>query len=315
MEYLLLIFSLLTIIKASDVLVDASVSIAERMKMPKILIALTIMAFSTCAPELAISFTSIAAKNGTIAFANVVGSCIVNILLVIGLAAVINPIKVKDTTIKKELPLLMLITLAFATTLLEGISSPGATNIFSRSRGVLFISLFSLFIVYIVQLVRKRTKTDEEIVSKYAMKRAIVYFILSIAAIIVSSDLLVDNAIAIAGKIGVSQKLITMVIIVIGTSLPELVMTSVAARKNEHEMAIGNIIGTNIFNICIVLGLPISLLGDVNIVGFNAIDIFFVAIAAVSLFFFANNGRKVSRREGIIMLGTFITYYTYLILS
>ena len=177
------------------------------------------------------------------------------------------------------------------------------------------LELFSLFVIYIVQLVRRRQKTDEEITSKYTMKRAITYFILSIAAIIVSSDLLVDNAIAIAGKIGVSQKLITMVIIVIGTSLPELVMTAMAARKNEHEMAIGNIIGTNIFNICIVLGLPISLLGDVAIVGFNVIDIFFVATAAVSLFFFANNGRKVSRREGIIMLGTFITYYTYLILS
>ena len=146
------------------------------------------------------------------------------------------------------------------------------------------------------------------------MKRAIVYFILSIAAIIVSSDLLVDSAITIAGQIGVSQKLITMVVIVIGTSLPELVMTSLAAKKNEHEMAIGNIIGTNIFNICIVLGLPITMLGDVQIIGFNVIDIAFIAIAAIMLFIFANNGRRVSRREGIVMIGTFIAYYTYLIL-
>lgn len=315
MEYILLIISLLAIIKASDILVDASVSIAERLKMPKILIALTIMAFSTCAPELAISFTSIADHNGTIAFANVVGSCIVNILLVIGVAAVINPIKVKDSTIKKELPLLLLITLAFATTLLEGISVSGSANIFTRSRGVLFISLFSLFIIYIVQLVRKRQKTNEEIESKYTMLQAITYFLLSIAVIIISSDLLVDNAIKIADQIGISQKVITMVVIVIGTSLPELIMTSIAAKKNEHEMAIGNIIGTNIFNICIVLGLPISLLGDVAIVGFNVIDIFFVALAAVLLFFFSNNERKVSRREGIIMLGVFITYYSYLIMS
>ena len=315
MEYALLIISLIIIVKASDILVDASVSIAERLKVPKILIALTIMAFSTCAPELAVSFTSIAGGNGTIAFANVIGSCIVNILLVIGVAAVINPIKVKDSTIKKELPLLMLITLAFSTTLLEGISSPTHYGIFSRSRGLLFVLLFSLFVIYIIQLVKQRHKVEGEIKAKYSMKKAVIYFIISIIAIILSSDLLVDNAILIAEKIGISQKLITMVIIVIGTSLPELVMTSLAARKNEHEMAIGNIIGTNIFNICIVLGLPITLLGDINIVGFNVIDIFFVAIAAVLLFFFANNGRRVSRREGIVMIGVFITYYTYLFLS
>jgi len=315
MEYTLLIISLIVIVKASDILVDASVSIAERLKVPKILIALTVMAFSTCAPELAVSFTSIAAGNGTIAFANVIGSCIVNILLVIGLAAVINPIKVKDSTIKKELPLLMLITLAFSTTLLEGISSPSHYGIFSRSRGLLFVLLFSLFVIYIIQLVKQRHKVEGNIEAKYSIKQAIIYFILSIIAIIISSDLLVDNAILIAEKIGISQKLITMVVIVIGTSLPELVMTSIAAYKNEHEMAIGNIIGTNIFNICIVLGLPITLLGDVNIVGFNVIDIFFVAIASVLLFFFANNGRRVSRREGIVMIGVFITYYTYLFLS
>lgn len=315
MEYILLIFSLLVIIKASDVLVDAAVSIAEKLKVPKILIALTIVAFSTCAPELAVSFTSIAAGNGTIAFANVVGSCIVNILLVIGVAAIINPIKVKDSTIKKELPLLMLITLAFSTTLLEGISSPKAAGIFSRSRGVLFLALFSLFVIYIIQLARKRNKNELDIETKYSMPRAIIYFLLSIIAIVISSDLLVDNAILISKNIGVSEKLITMVVIVVGTSLPELVMTIMSARKNEHEMAIGNIIGTNIFNVCIVLGLPISLLGEVAIVGFNAVDIFFLALAAVMLFFFANNGRRVSRLEGTIMVLTFITYYTYLFLS
>lgn len=315
MEYIVSIICLLIIIKASDVLVDAAVSIAEKLNVPKILIALTIVAFSTCAPELAVSFTSIAAKNGTIAFANVVGSCIVNILLVIGTSAMIRPIKVKDSTIKKELPLLMLITLAFAVTLLEGILSPKAAGMFSRGDGILFVSLFSLFVIYIIQLVRKRTKVETELETKYTVKAAIVFFVVSIIAIIISSDLLVDNAIIIADKIGVSQKLITMVVIVIGTSLPELVMTVMAAKKSEHEMAIGNIIGTNIFNICIVLGLPISLLGEIAIIGFNVIDIFFVALAAIMLFFFANNGRQVSRLEGLIMLLTFIGYYTYLFLS
>ena len=314
MEYVLLLISLIVIVKAADVLVDASVSIAEKLGLPKILIALTIMAFSTCAPELAVSFTSISAGNGTIAFSNVVGSCIINILLVIGVAAVINPIRVKDSTIKKELPLLMLITLAFASTMLEGIASPKAAGIFSRSKGFLFVCLFSLFLLYIAQLVKKRQKTDTEIESKYTIKKAIIYFIISIIAIIISSDLLVENATLVADKLGISQKLITMVVIVIGTSLPELVMTSLAAKKNEHEMAIGNIIGTNIFNICIVLGLPITMLGDVQIIGFNVIDIAFIAIAAIMLFIFANNGRRVSRREGIVMIGTFIAYYTYLIL-
>ncbi len=315
MEYLLLIFSMLMIIKAADILVDAAVSIAEKLKVPKILIALTIVAFSTCAPELAVSFTSIATHNGAIAFANVVGSCIVNILLVIGLSAIINPIRVKDSTIKKELPLLLLITLAFSVTLLEGILSPKAAGIFSRANGFLFLSLFSLFVIYIIQLVRRRTKTEGEIVSKYSIGRAIVYFILSVIAIIISSDLLVNSAVKIAEDLNISQKLITMVVIVIGTSLPELVMTVVSSKKEEHEMAIGNIIGTNIFNICIVLGLPIALLGDIAIVGFNVVDIIVLALSAFLLFIFANNGRKVSRVEGIIMILVFVSYYVYLFLS
>ena len=315
MEYLLLLFSMFVIIKAADILVDAAVSIAEHLKVPKILIALTIVAFSTCAPELAVSFQSIAAKNGAIAFANVVGSCIINILLVTGISAMIKPIKVKDSTIKKELPLLMLITIAFAVTMLEGIMSPNAAGIFSRSRGFLFLALFSLFVIYIIQLVRRRTHTDETIESKYGIVKAIIFFIISVIAIIISSDMLVDNAIIIAGNLGVSEKLITMVVIVLGTSLPELVMTITSAKKSEHEMAIGNIIGTNIFNICIVLGLPITLLGDIAIVGFNAIDIFVLSISAILLFIFANNGRRVSRVEGITMFIVFIAYYVYLFLS
>ncbi len=315
MKYFLLIFSMLVIIKAADILVDAAVSIAERLKVPKILIALTIVAFSTCAPELAVSFQSVAEQNGTIAFANVVGSCIVNILLVIGVSAVIKPIRVKDSTIKKELPLLMLITIAFAVTMLEGIMSPKAAGLFSRSRGFLFLSLFSLFVIYIVQLVRRRVHTDEEVNSKYKMFQAIIYFILSVFAIIISSDLLVDNAVLISKELGVSEKLITMVVIVLGTSLPELVMTITSSKKSEHEMAIGNIIGTNIFNICIVLGLPITLLGGIEIIGFNYIDIIVLGLSSVLLFIFANNGRQVSRGEGLTMILLFIVYYVYLFVS
>ncbi len=315
MEYLLMILSMLIIIKAADVLVDAAVSIAEKLKLPKILIALTIVAFSTCAPELAISFTSIASHNGAIAFSNVIGSCIINILLVIGLSAMINPIKVKDSTIKKELPLLMLTTIAFAVTLLESVVSPKAAGVFSRGHGFLFVCLFSLFVIYIIQLVRNRVKTDEEVISKYTISKAIIYFIISVIAIIIGSDMLVDSAITISNDLGVSQKLVTMVVIVIGTSLPELVMTITAAHKKEHEMAIGNIIGTNIFNICIVLGLPITLLGEIEIVGFNIVDIFFLTLSSVLLYFFSSNGKKVSRWEGLAMVITFILYYIYLFLT
>lgn len=312
MEYLYLLLGFLIIIKASDVLVDSASSLAIKMKVPKMIIALTIVAFGTCTPELAISFQSIGAGNGSMALANVIGSCIVNVFLIVGIASFISPINIKNQTIKREMPLLVLTTLGIVLLILNRIFFV-KTNVLNRLDGILLLLFFSLFIAYIVSAVKNKKISKNQAMMKYSPLRALIYLIVSIVIITLSSDIVVDNAIIIANNLGISQKIITLVVIVIGTSFPELVMTVVAAKKNEFEMAIGNIIGTNIFNICVVLGLPITIIGKLTIVDFNMIDLIFLFLSSFMLFIFARSDKKISKLEGILMILLFLTYYVYVI--
>ena len=316
MEVILLIVGFIMIIKASDVLIDSASSLAIKFNVPKMLIALTIVSFGTCAPEVAISFNSVIAKNGTMAFANVVGSCIVNVFLIIGLAALTRDIKVKHATVKKEMPILVLITTCFAILMLDSMFNPKTHNIFSRADGIVLILLFFMFVAYLVQLFKNRKDKDdnEKAEPKYdSIIISLILLLLSIVLICVSSDLIVDNATKLAKAMRISEKVITMTAIVIGTSLPELFMTVSSAKKGEFEMTIGNIIGTNIFNICIVLGLPVALYGDIVLLNFSIIDILVVFLSSFDLFLFARSERTVSKQEGIIMLLIFAVYYIYVL--
>lgn len=316
LEVVFLLLGFIIIIKSSDILVDCATSLAIRCKVPKMLIALTIVAFGTCAPEVAISFQSVASNNGTVAFANVVGSCIVNTFLIIGLAALVRPIRVKHATIKKELPILLIITTGFVVLMLDSVFNPLTSNTFSRADGIILILLFCMFVSYIVQLLKKKDDDAEQMKPPYTNIPLILLLLVgSIICITLSSDVIVDNAVALAEKLNVSEKVITMVLIVIGTSLPEMVMTITSARKKEFDMAIGNIIGTNIFNICIVLGLPIVIYGDLVLESFNLADIITVFLTSFLLYIFARSEREVSKKEGIIMLLIFISYYICLIVG
>ena len=315
MAVVFLIIGFIVIIKASDILVDASSSLAQRVGVPKMLIALTIVAFGTCAPEVAISFRSVASVNSEMALANVIGSCIVNIFLIIGIASFIRPIKVKLVTVKKELPILFLITTCFSILMLDSMFNPLTSDTFSRSDGIILILLFMIFVLYLVNMVVKRDKEVDKEEIKYPIWLAIILIIVSIILIIYSSDLIVNNATEIARFLGVSDKIITMSAVVIGTSLPEMVMTVTSARKGEFDMALGNIIGTNIFNICIVLGLPIIIYGDMVLAGFGMVDIVVLFLSSFLLFWFARSERTITRREAVVMLGVFLFYYIYLVIS
>lgn len=316
LEVIFLIIGFIIIIKSSDILVDCASSLAMKCKVPKMLIALTIVAFGTCAPEVAISFQSVASKNGTMAFANVVGSCIINTFLIIGLASLVRPIRVKHATIKKELPILLIITTGFCVLMLDSIFNPLTPNTFSRADGIILILLFLMFVAYIIQLSRRKSEEDEQQQPKYKNIFLILFLLIgSIICITLSSDVIVDNAVILAEKLKVSEKVITMILIVIGTSLPEMVMTITSAKKKEFDMAIGNIIGTNIFNICIVLGLPITIFGDLVLDNFNLADIMTVFLTSFLLYIFARSERVVSKKEGIVMLAIVIAYYICLIIG
>ena len=313
MEYLLLFIGFILIVNFSDILVEAASSIANSLKIPKIVIALTIVAFGTCAPEIAISFKSIIDHNGSMAIANVVGSCIINVLLVIGLAAIISPIKVKNDTITKEMPLLCLITIIFSALILDSFFLHFLSDVITRFDGIILLLLFFIFIFYLYHIVKEHKNKNKE-KPKYSMLKASLLLIISIIIIVYSSDIIVDNAVIIAESLGISHKVITMVVIVIGTSLPELTMTVRSAKKHEFDIALGNIIGTNIFNICIVLGLPVTLYGNVPILDFGLIDFVVLISSSIILFIFSKTDNKLNKTEGVIMFLVFIFYYAYLLL-
>ena len=311
---ILLVFGLTILIRFSDIFVSAASSLSLSLKVPKMLIALTIAAFGTCAPELAISFNSIKSGASDMTLANVIGSCIVNILLIVGLSAITRPIKVKERTIKKELPLLVIITTAFFILVTDSLFKKSAVNSLSRADAIMLLIWFILFMFYIIGIVRKN-KNNEYDIPEYSIVKSIILIIFSLLAITLSSNIVVDNAVLLASQIGISQKIISMTVIVIGTSLPELTMTINAARKDEFDMAVRNIIGTNIFNICIVLGLPIAIYGGVSSSSFNIVDTSVVLLSALMFYIFGRSNKELSRREGLLMVLVFILYYTYVFIS
>ncbi len=314
LNVILLILGLVALVKSSDVFVDAASSFATRMRVPKILVALTIAAFGTCAPELAISFTSVASHNVDMTLANVIGSCIVNILLIVGVATIVKPIELKERTVKRELPLLVLVTGAFFVTLNDSIFF-GKPNGLGRIDAIVLLALFGVFMLYIMFAVHvRKVKRGRLPKTKYTTGQSLAYIALSLLTIVLAADVVVDNAVEFASAIGISQKIIAMTAIVIGTSLPELTMTVGASKKGEFDLAVGNIIGTNIFNICIVLGLPTLIFGGFESNSFGIIDTLVVLIAALAYYVFGRSNKRLTRMEGIFMVMLFAAYYTYILL-
>lgn len=315
LNLVMLILGLVALVRASDVFVDAASSFATRMRVPKMLVALTIAAFGTCAPELAISFTSITTKNVDMTLANVIGSCIVNILLIVGIATIVKPIEVKEQTVKRELPLLVLVSATFFFVLNDSVFF-NKNNGLSRWDAVALLALFGVFMLYIFFAVHvKKVRRGRLPKTKYTTGYSLLYIVLSLITIALAANIVVDNAVAVAGEIGISQKIIAMTAIVIGTSLPELTMTVGASKKGEFDLAVGNIIGTNIFNICIVLGLPTLIFGGFESGSFGIVDTLVVLIAAIAYYVFGRSNKRLTRKEGIFMVMLFAVYYTYILLT
>ncbi len=310
---ILLLVGFVLLVKFSDIFVDAISSIASYFKMSKMMIALTIGAFGTCTPELAISFMSVG--EGDIALANVIGSCIVNILLVIGMACLIAPIRLKNETVKKELPILLMVTTLFVTSIVFHYFENSKVFKITRFDGLVYIFLFAMFLFYIFSVIRAKKGFFEESKPKYGLVKSIIYTIVCSVVIVLSSNLLVDNAKELSSLLNISTKIITMTIVVIGSSLPEMTMTVIAAKKGEFDIAIGNIIGTNIFNIGVVLGLPLLIYGGLTSTSFSLVDILFVQTSALLFYIFSKNDKVLSRKEGIVFVILFIIYYVYLFIS
>ena len=301
------------LIKGADLFVDGISSTSTNLKIPKLIISLSIVAFGTSTPELFISFRSLLNGNNDIVMANVVGSTIVNTMLIIGVAAFIKPIRIKSETIKKQLPLHLMIIILFSIIFLDN-TFDNNVNTVSRSDAIILFITFLSFIIYIYKYAKSQNKDKLKETPKWNLPKSIIFGLIGLAFISIGSDMAVNNCVNIANALHVSQKIITMVILVLGTSMPELIMAINSVKKEEYDIIIGNIIGTNIFNIGFVLTLPVIIFGGFSTISFNFIDMFIMSIAGLTIYIFAKDDRKLDKLEGSIMITLFLIYYAYMLL-
>ena len=310
---LLLIVGFVLLIKGADIFVDGASSTALNLKVSKMVIGLTIVAFGTSAPELAVSIKALLSGSSDIVLGNVVGSNILNILLILGISSLFSSMVVKDNTVKKEIPLTILFSVLLTVLSFDNVFDKKITNVITRTDGFVILLFFIVFIYYLASIAKNNKEENEE--APYKIGKSLLFVLIGLVGIVAGSNLVVDNASAIAKALNVSEKTISLTIVAFGTSLPELVTSVQAARKHENDIAIGNIIGSNIFNIGIVIGLPCALIGNINVGTFNYIDMFTMIGAAVLLFLLTFKKRKLDKGEGLIMLLIFIVYYGYVIIG
>lgn len=312
---ILLIVGFIILIKGADFFVDGASSVASNFKVSKMLIGLTIVAFGTSAPEFAVSVKSLLSGSGDIVLGNVIGSNILNILLILGSSAMFHSLNVKNNTVKKELPITMLITTLFAVLLSDHIFDNNVINCFTRGDGIVLLLFFSVFLYYLISMSRKKIDVNQDEKPAMSLSRSFIWTIGGIAAIVLGSNAVVDSATYLAKAMGVSERLISLTIIALGTSLPELVTSITATRKGEYDIAIGNVVGSNVFNIGIVIGLPVAILGGIEKIAFSYIDLIVMIASAILLFIFSVKDNKISKKEGLVFLLIFVVYYTYVILT
>ena len=309
----LLVLGFVILIKGADLFVDGASGVAGNFKVSKMLIGLTIVSFGTSAPEFAVSVKSLISGSGDIVLGNVIGSNILNILLILGCCGLVHSLNVKNNTVKKELPITMLISTLFAVLLSDSLFDKGVKNSFTWGDGIALLLFFLVFIYYLITIARNKVeKDDTEILP---MSKSVIFTIIGLTGIVLGSNFVVDSATFLAETIGVSERLISLTIIAFGTSLPELVTSVTATKKGEYDIAIGNVVGSNIFNIGMVIGLPVTLLGGIGVISFSYIDLLVMIVSAVLLFMFSFNDYKITRKEGIMFLIVFVAYYTYVLIG
>lgn len=308
MEYLLLVVGFVLLIKGADFFVEGSSSVAKRLRVPSMIIGLTIVAMGTSLPECSVSVSAALADKNELAISNAVGSNIFNLMVVCGFCALFCPLAVQVSTLKKEFPFSMLMAL-----LLFAFGSTGM--LVGHLEGVILLVIFAGFIFWMVQSALKARKENADSDDEYEILpiwKCLVFIVGGMIAIVIGGNFVVDSASEIAANFGMSQNLIGLTIVAFGTSLPELVTSVVAARKNEVDMALGNVIGSNIFNILFVLGIAAAI-SPITFVQENIIDIIVLTVMSLLVWGFAWSKKKIVRWEGAVMLLCYAVYLGYII--
>ncbi|MBO5526245.1 MAG: calcium/sodium antiporter [Clostridia bacterium] len=312
MEYLLLAICLVSgfilLIKGADFFVDGASSVAKMLRVPPLIIGMTIVAMGTSLPECAVSVTASISNSNGLAIGNAIGSNIFNLMVVCGFCVLFVPLEIEKGTLLKEFPFSVVIALLLLVFGLVGESV-------NRIEGVILLTLFVLFLLYMIFSAKKQAKTmivaeDEE--KPLPVWKAILCIVFGAAAIMVGGDLVVDSATRIASLLHMTDTLIGLTVVACGTSLPELVTSVVAARKKQLDMALGNVIGSNIFNILFVLGIAVTI-SPLAFTTENAIDIAILCGMSALVWLFTFKKKKLVRWQGVVMLLLYVAYLAYII--
>ncbi len=313
LTYFLFLIGFILLIKGADWLVDGASSIAKRLKISNIVIGLTIVAFGTSAPELIVNIMASARGSGDIAIGNIVGSNISNILLILGISAIIFPLSVKKGTVFKEIPLSFLAVLALWLMANDVLIDGAKANTLSMIDGFIFILFFIIFLYYTFGI--SKATGQEENVKQLKISTSIFMVLVGITALTIGGNWIVEGAILIAKQLGISEALIGLTIVAIGTSLPELATSAVAAYKKNPDIAMGNVVGSNIFNIFWILGIS-ALIHPISFTSVMNFDIYFLVFTTALLFIVMFIGKKhtLERWQGILFILTYLAYLAYLIM-
>ncbi len=313
LTYFLFVVGFVLLIKGADWLVDGASSIARKLKISNIVIGLTIVAFGTSAPELIVNIMASIRGSSDIAIGNVVGSNISNILLILGISAIIFPLAVKKGTVFKEIPLSLLAVLALWFMANDILLDGASANILSMIDGAIFLLFFIIFLYYTFGI--SKATGQEEKVKELKVGTSVFMVFLGIAALTIGGNWIVNGAILIAKQLGISEALIGLTIVAIGTSLPELATSAMAAYKKNPDIAMGNVVGSNIFNIFWILGVS-ALIHPISFTSIMNFDIYFLVFTTALLFTVMFIGKKhiLERWQGVLFILTYVAYITYLII-
>jgi len=316
LTYVLLVIGFIFLIKGADLLVDGASSIARRLKVSALVVGLTIVAFGTSAPELIVNIFASIQGNTDIAIANILGSNIANILLILGTSALIFPLVVKRGTVWKEIPLSLLAIVVVGLMVNDLFFDGGTFSGLTRIDGFVLIAFFVIFLYYTFGISKVEGSAEEGEIKVYSTLKSLGMIVLGLLGLVVGGKWIVDSAVNIASGLGVSQALIGLTIVAVGTSLPELATSAVAAYKKNSDIAVGNIVGSNIFNIFWILGLS----AVVKPLPFSPLlmrDVWVTIFATVLLFVFMFVGKKqiLERWQGCAFVALYFVYIAMIIIQ
>lgn len=303
LDIVIIIIGIYIVLKGADLLTEGAVSLAQRMNMPEMLIGLTVVAVGTSMPEFFVSVTSALLGTTDLAVANVVGSNIFNVLLIAGVSAVVSPMVISRSTVRRDIPVAVMASL-----ILLGFGIYGSI---SRAAGILFLALL---VAYTIYAIRTASPDESQMTGRkpYTLLAAIGRIVIGLTGLVVGSDCFVSSATEVAGMLGISEAVIGLTIVAGGTSLPELATSVVAARKGQSSIAIGNVIGSCVYNILLIIGVT-GIITPMTIEGLSILDFALMMASITLLWLFSFTKYKVERWEGWLMIAIFACYLAWLV--